>query len=265
MKAQINDTEIFYTESGDPTKTSVVFIHGFPFSHAIWQKQIKALGDDFHCIAYDFRGMGESCVGDGQYSLEGHVDDLVALLDFLQIDQAVIVGLSMGGYIALRALQRNPERFLAVALCDTRSEEDDNAARIKRANAAQSVKKEGAAAFAEGFLPAVFSEASITNNVPGVGMIKQIISKNAPLAIAGNLIAMAARTDTTASLKDIAVPTLILVGEKDKLTTPEDARNLQNQIKGSVLHVVPDAAHLSNLENPEFFNARLLEFLHSTK
>nr|WP_320116090.1 alpha/beta hydrolase [uncultured Desulfuromonas sp.] len=265
MQANINNSNLFYSESGDPSKTSVVFIHGFPFSHAIWQEQIKALGDGFHCIAYDFRGMGDSSVGDGQYTLEGHVDDLIALLDFLQIDQTVIVGLSMGGYIALRALQRNPERFLAAVLCDTRSEADDDDGKIKRANAAQSVKQDGSAAFAEGFLPAVFSAASINNNVPGVGLIKEIISNNDPLAIAGNLIAMAARTDTTASLKDIAVPTLILVGEEDNLTTPDDARNMQSHIQGAQLHVVPEAAHLSNLENPEFFNARLLEFLFSLK
>ncbi|PLX95844.1 MAG: alpha/beta hydrolase [Desulfuromonas sp.] len=263
MKTIIKGTEFYYIESGDPAKTSVIFIHGFPFSHAIWQEQLAALGNEFHSIAYDFRGMGNSGVGDGQYTLEGHVDDLITLLDFLQIDQAVIVGLSMGGYIALRALERNPERFLAVVLCDTRSEADDNAGKIKRANAAQAVKKDGSAVFAEAFIPAVFTEHAIQQALPAVKMITKIICANDPVAIAGNLIAMAARTDTTASLKKITVPTLILVGAEDKLTTPEDARNLQSQITGSVLHIVPDAAHLSNLENPQFFNERLLEFLDS--
>nr|WP_320050805.1 alpha/beta hydrolase [uncultured Desulfuromonas sp.] len=262
MQAFINGVNLYYSESGDPAKPSVIFIHGFPFNHAIWAEQIKALGNEYHTIAYDFRGMGGSEVGDGQYTLEGHVDDLIALLDFLQIDQAVVVGLSMGGYIALRALERSPQRFLGVVLCDTRSEEDDNAGRIKRANAAKSVKENGSAAFADGFLLAVFSEDSINNNLPAVDLIRQIISQNAPLAIAGNLIAMAARTDTTASLQNIAVPTLILVGAEDKLTTPDDARHMQSRINGAELHVVPKAAHLSNLENPEFFNERLLAFLH---
>lgn len=261
MQAKINGTNIYYVEGGNPAAISVIFIHGFPFSHAIWQSQLEALGHDYHAVAYDFRGLGKSDLGDGQYTVEGHVDDLLALLDFLEIDKAVIVGLSMGGYIALRALERNPERFLGVALCDTQSKADDNAGKIKRAAGAKAVKQDGAAPLAESFVEAVFTPASIQNEVPEVDFIKDIISANDPVAIAGNFIAMAARTDTTESLAAIAVPTLILVGEEDTLTTPAAARDMHTRIKGSQLHVVPHAAHMSNLENPEFFNARLLEFL----
>lgn len=265
MQAKINDSKIYYVEGGNPAAASVIFIHGFPFSSEIWKSQLEALGHDYHAVAYDFRGLGKSAVGDGQYTLEGHVDDLIALLDFLEIDKAVVVGLSMGGYIALRALERNPERFLGVALCDTQSKADDNAGKLKRAAGAKAVKKDGAAAFAQGFVGAVFTPASIENKVPEVDFIRDIISANDPVAIAGNLIAMAARTDTTESLADIAVPTLILVGEEDKLTPPDAARDMHTRIEGSQLHLVPRAAHLSNLENPEFFNARLLEFLATIK
>lgn len=261
MQAKINGTKIYYTEGGNPAATSVVFIHGFPFSSAIWTDQLKMLDRDFHHVAYDFRGLGNSDLGDGQYTLEGHVDDLIAMLDYLEIDQVIVVGLSMGGYIALRALERNPERFLGVVLCDTQSKADDNVAKIKRAAGAKAVKQDGAAAFAEGFVGAVFTKTSIQDDVPAVGLIKDLISANDPRAIAGNLIAMAGRTDTTESLRNISIPTLILVGEEDALTTPETARFMHEQIRGSELQVVPGAAHMSNLENPEFFNARLLEFL----
>lgn len=265
MQASINGTNIFYVEGGNPAAASVVFIHGFPFSSAIWEQQLEALGQDFHAVAYDFRGMGNSDVGDGQYTLEGHVDDLIAMLDFLEIDQAVVVGLSMGGYIALRALERNPERFLGVALCDTRSEADDNAGKIKRALAAKGVKENGAEMFAADFVQAVFSADSLNNDISAVGFIKDLIGGTDPKAIAGNLIAMAGRTDTSAALRNIAVPTLILVGEEDKLTPPEAARSMHEQIKDSELRVIPQAAHMSNLENPECFNASLLEFLRRFK
>lgn len=261
MQVKINGTSIYCNEGGNPAGPSVIFIHGFPFSSAIWKSQLDAIGHDYHAVAYDFRGMGESGLADGQYTIETHVDDLIALLDFLEIDKAVVVGLSMGGYIALRALERNPERFCALALCDTQSKADDNAGKLKRAAGAKAVKQDGATAFAAGFVEAVFTPASIQNKVPAVDFIKDIIGANDPRGIAGNLIAMAGRTDTTESLADIAVPTLILVGEEDKLTTPDAARDMHNRIKGSELHLIPNAAHMSNLENPEEFNARLLEFL----
>ncbi|MCA1796762.1 MAG: alpha/beta hydrolase [Geobacteraceae bacterium] len=265
MQAKINGTNIHYVEGGNPAAPSVIFIHGFPFSSDIWKSQLKALGHNYHAVAYDFRGMGESALGDGQYTIEEHVDDLIAMLDFLEIDKAILVGLSMGGYIALRALERYPERFSALALCDTQSKADDNAGKLKRAAGAKAVKKDGAAAFAAGFVEAVFTPASIKNKVPAVDFIKDIISASDPLAIAGNLIAMAARTDTTEFLADIAVPTLVLVGEEDKLIPPAVARDMHTRIKGSELHLIPDAAHMSNLENPDEFNARLLEFLATVK
>ena len=138
------------------------------------------------------------------------------------------------GYIALRALQRKPGTFSGGGPCAIPAVKPMMMpARSSAPNAAQSVKQDGSAAFCRRLSACRVSvPASINNNVPGVGLIKEIISNNDPLAIAGNLIAMAARTDTTASLKDIAVPTLILVGEEDNLTTPDDARNMQSHIQG---------------------------------
>ncbi|MDX2495490.1 MAG: alpha/beta fold hydrolase [Desulfuromusa sp.] len=261
MNALINATTIYYEDSGDTAETPVVFVHGFPFSSAMWSDQLKLVGRNFRTIAYDLRGMGKSAIGDGQYTIENHVDDLLALLDHLDIHQAIIVGFSMGGYIALRALERNPDRFLAVALCDTRCEADDNAGKIKRANAATMVKKEGAAEFAKTFIPAVFSPDSVQNNTAAVAEISAIIKATAPVAIAGNLIAMAARTDTSASLGKIAVPTLIMVGEVDTVTPPQAARFMHDNIAGAELQLIPDAGHMSNMENPQIFNSHLMAFL----
>lgn len=261
MHATINGAAIYFTENGEPGDMPVLFVHGFPFSGAMWDLQLEALGRRYRTIAYDIRGLGRSEIGDGQYTIEGHVDDLVGLLDHLEIDKTVIVGLSMGGYIALRALERNPERFLAAVLCDTRSEADDNAGKLKRATGAAAVKRDGAAVFAESFVPAVFAPESLRTTPEAVKLIRNIITTTSPQAIAGHLIAMACRTDTTASLASIGIPTLIIVGEADTLTPPRLSQAMHERIPGSVLHQVPGAGHMSNLENPEFFNARLLEFL----
>lgn len=259
---QLNQADFLLVEQGDQRALPVVFLHGFPFSHAMWQSQLAAVGRDFRAIAYDLRGHGESSIGDGQYTIEGHVDDLLALLDHLAIERAVVVGLSMGGYIALRALERNPERFRGVVLCDTQSVADSAAGRTARAAAGRQVLASGSAAFADEFLPKVFATASFARVPETVAMIRDTIARTPPLAIAGTLLAIAGRTDTTASLARIAVPALILVGEHDALTPPAAARAMHERIPGSVLAVIPDAAHLAPLENPDVVNTHLRDFLH---
>jgi 3-oxoadipate enol-lactonase len=262
MRASLNGANIYYMESGPSAGTTVVFVHGFPFSHAMWQPQVDAVAAaGFRAIAYDVRGHGQSDVGDGQYTIEGHVDDLIALLDHLRISATVIVGLSMGGYITLRALERSADRFIAAALCDTRSDSDPNEVKIKRANTLVAVKRTGSAAFADDFVKAVFAPETLAKNPATVAPIRDVIAHVPPLSIAGTLLALAARTDTTASLPAIKVPTLILVGEHDTTTPPAASRSMHEKIKGSELHIVPGAAHMSNLENPAFFNEKLLAFL----
>ena len=261
MHVRINGDPFYYTEMGDPASSPVLFVHGFPFSHKMWLHQLEVVGRRHRVLAYDIRGHGESFVGDGQYSVEGHVDDLFSLLDHLALKQVIIVGLSMGGYITLRALERSPERFKAVVLCDTRSEADTNEAKLKRFANVALVKKEGSAVFAEGFLKAVFAAKSFEIRKDAVSAIREIMVRTSPLSIAGTLLALASRTDTSASLGAIKVPTLILVGELDPITPPAAAESMHKAIHGSELFVVPHAAHMSNLENPEFFDEKLLGFL----
>ncbi|MBM2853064.1 MAG: hypothetical protein HW420_1611 [Candidatus Nitrosotenuis sp.] len=104
----------------------------------MWKAQIALLQENgFRVISYDLRGHGQSDVGDGQYTLELFVDDLIALLDYLKITKTVVCGFSMGGYVALRAIERNPERFNALILCDTTSSADSNEARLRRATSSR--------------------------------------------------------------------------------------------------------------------------------
>jgi 3-oxoadipate enol-lactonase len=261
MRATINGASFFYLDQGHREGLPVVFVHGFPFSHAMWKGQIEAAGTFCRVITYDLRGLGESDVGDGQYTIEGHVDDLIGLLDLLGIKKTAIVGLSMGGYITLRAIERNPERFVAAVLCDTRSEADSNDTKIKRALGIKSVKEQGSRQFADTFVKGVFAEESFRRNPEAVRFIHGIIGKTSPLSIAGSLLALASRTDTTESLPLIAVPTLILVGEHDVTTPPSASRSMHEKIRQSELFIIPGAAHMSNLENPAAFNEKIGSFL----
>jgi len=261
MEATINNITISYTETGDPSGTPVVLIHGFPFSQAMWKPQVEALSAKYRVITYDVRGHGESEVGDGQYMIEFFVDDFFGLLDHLNIEKAAVVGISMGGYIALRAIERNPERFRALVLCDTRSEADTNEVKLKRAASIKTVKAQGVKVFAEEFVRSVFAPQTFQTNPDAVNFIKDIIERNSPIGICGTLLALASRTDTTAVLPNITVPTLVLVGEQDTLTPPSAAQAMKEKIPNAELHIILNAAHISNLENLKVFNSVLLKFL----
>ena len=224
---------------------------------------MQILQDDktLRIITYDLRGHGQSDVSDGQYTIELFVDDLIALLDYLKITKTILCGFSMGGYVALRAIERNPDRFNALVLCDTMSAADSNEAKTRRANSIKLVKNEGVAQFAEGFLKAVLAPQTFGSNPDIVNEIRRTVLSNPQLGICGALLAMAGRTDTTDSLSKINIPTLIFVGEHDAVTPPNEARNMDERIPNSKLHVLANAAHMSTLENPTAFNEHLVEFL----
>jgi len=261
MNAHINGIEVHYIDAGNSNALPVVLIHGFPFSNEMWEPQIKILENNFRVIAYDVRGHGKSDVGDGQYTLEFLVDDLIGLLDYLKIQKAILCGLSMGGYIALRTIERNPERVLGLVLADTQSKADTNEAKFKRADSIRSVKTIGVQAFAEVSVKSVFAPQSFTSNVEAIENIRRIIQANSPIGICGALLAMAGRTDTTDALAGIKVPTLILVGEHDGLLYQLASQEMRDRIPNSELHIISNAGHMSNLENPEEFNTHLLNFL----
>lgn len=263
MKISANGISISYSQSGESAGTPVIFLHGFPFSRKMWDSQLSFFKNltGFQAIAPDIRGHGASSRAGGQYSVEIFVDDLFAFLDEMGFKKVILCGLSMGGYIALRAVEREPKRFKGLILCDTKSEPDSDEARIKRSETMKAVREKGVKVFARAFVKSIFTEKTFKKNPKAISKIRGIIEANSPTAICGTLLALAARTDTTKSLKEIRIPTLILVGEDDKLTTPENARSLQKLIKNSELHILKNAAHMSNLENPEKFNAHLLKFL----
>ena len=263
MKIAVQGYDFHFRAQGDDSGLPLIFLHGFPFSSEMWLPQLKALPPEYRAYAYDLRGLGANDPGDGQYTLEGHVDDLLALMDGWGIPKAVLVGLSMGGYIALRAIERAGDRFLAAILADTRSETDSDPARWRRAAQVKEVKAVGSKAFAEVLLPAGFTPETMKTKPELVEPIRQTIARTSPLAIAGTLIGLAARSDTTSSLSKFELPVLILVGEKDQVTPPEASRAMHQRIAGSKLEIIPEAAHLSNLENPADFNRHLLEFLRS--
>jgi len=261
LDAVINGLQVWFDHEGSPSALPLVLIHGFPFSHEMWRPQIGVLSEAFWVIEYDLRGHGGSSAGDGQYPFEFFVDDLFSLLDHLKVRRAALCGLSMGGYIALRAIERNPERVSALILADTQARADSNAAKLKRAAAVRAIKTNGVKPFAGDFLKTVFTPQSLAAKSESVVAIKGVIESNSPTGICGALIALATRTDTVSSLSAIQVPTLILVGEQDLLTPVSASQEMHDKIVGSELRAIEHAAHLSNMENPDAFNEHVKKFL----
>jgi 3-oxoadipate enol-lactonase len=242
-------------------KHTLVFLHGFPFNQSMWTDQVAFAQAQFNVIAYDQRGHGQGELGAGQYAFENFVDDLLNLLDARGVQKAILCGLSMGGYVALRAIERAPERISGLILCDTRSEADSNEAKLKRAATVKTIKDQGVSIFCEDFLKSVLTPETLASRPDIATRVRHMIMGNNPLGIIGTTLAMAGRTDTTESLSRIKVPTLILVGDKDPITPPSAAQAMHERISGSIMAVIANASHMSNLENPKAFNQHLGEFL----
>ncbi|HSD62830.1 MAG TPA: alpha/beta hydrolase [Ignavibacteriaceae bacterium] len=261
----IKKNEISIHFEGDDEKIPIVFIHGFPFDHHMWNNQITCFNENYFCVTYDVRGLGDSVPGDGQYTIELFVDDLEMIIDELKLKKPIICGFSMGGYIALRAVEKIEEKFSGLILCDTRSGADSNEGKINRAIGIQKINLNGVKSYVNEFIQNCFCEKSRKNKRELVG---EMISRSeyfSSSGIKGCLLAMAARTDTTNYLTKLQLPVLILCGEEDKLTTPTVMMEMKNKISNSEFYTIPDAGHLSPVENPWAVNEHIDKFLKKIK
>lgn len=258
MKYSINGLSVYC--QGNSSDIPVLFVHGFPYESHMWDFQVKELHNNFYCVTFDCRGLGGSPSGDGQFTIESFVDDVKYIIDELKVNKPVLCGLSMGGYIALRAVERMKDYFRALVLCDTKSEADNNEAKLRRALGIKLIKEEGVQRFINDFVPTCFSKNSV-QNLPVYKLTLERALTSDPLGVKGCLLAMQGRTDTTASLETIKIPTLVICGEKDSFTPPLVMKEMADKIPNSEFVIVPEAAHMTPLENPEFFNKALKEFL----
>ena len=246
-------------EAGDVRGLPVVLLHAFPMSSAMWEPQLEAL-KAYRVILPDFRGFGATPFS-APWFIEHAVDDLFESLTASGVEKAVLVGLSMGGYVALRAAEKKPARVKALVLCDTRAEADANENKIKRAAAVDFVRSRGVAPFLDPFLNDSLSPKTKTEKPKVVEFLRGVALKSSPDAVMAALAALAARGDMTAALPGIKVPTAVFVGSQDKITPLPLAEAMRGRIPGAELHIIPDAGHFSNAENPEAFNERLVSFL----
>jgi 3-oxoadipate enol-lactonase len=242
---------------------AILFIHGYPLDRSIWREQIRAL-DGFRRIAPDLRGMGQSDAPDLGYSMSIYAADLAALLDALGVDEVILCGLSMGGYVAFEFLRQWRSRVRGLVLMDTRADADAPEVRRGRDAAAATAKDRGASAIADAMLPKMLAPATLGRRPDVAEGLRALMSSTPVAGIVGALAAMRDRQGSEPLLAALAgIPTLVLVGEADAVTPPEQARTMAKSIPGAQLAIIPGAGHLPPVEQPEATTERLREFLRS--
>ena len=250
--------DIGYDDVG--TGLPVVFLHGFPHNRTLWAPQLGGLMSRARCIAPDLRGFGESQIS-GPYSMGRYADDVIAMLDALQIERAVIAGLSMGGYIAFEIWRRHRERVRALVLADTRSGADTDEAKAKRRAMIALARAKGSGAVADAQIGSMVGKTTRERHPDIADAIHRMLTVAPVEGVVGALEAMIERPDSTPTLATIDVPTLIIVGDEDALTPPQEARAMHGLIAGSRLEILEGAGHVSNVERPAAFNHVASEFL----
>lgn len=245
--------------SGEP----IVFLHAFPLNRSMWEGQVAEFSATHRVMTFDWPGFGESPLDEGEPGMDRFADCLVGLLDHLGLDRVHLCGLSMGGYAALAFYRRWPERIASLILCDTRATADTEEARKGRYETAALARREGAAPLVESMTPRLLGATSLAERPDLVGRVKEMILSSHPEGIARALIGMAERPDSTDLLAGIEIPTLIVAGNEDKLTPPEEMRTMADAIPGATFLIIDRAGHLPNLEQPSLFNQALREFLPS--
>jgi len=261
MKIRANGIEINYELHGREGAPWLVLSHSLACSVRMWDPQIAALKDEYRILAYDTRGHGASQASPGAYTLELLADDVFFLLQELKIEKPHFCGLSMGGMIGQTCALKYPGAFKTLTLADTTSRYPAEAAplwaeRIKTAEA------KGMEPLAQATLERWFTEPFRKNNAAMVDGIRKLIVST-PVAGFTGCCGAIPKINVTARLKEIKCPILVIVGADDPGTPVAMAQEIHANAPGSQLVVLPQAAHLSNLEQPEGFTRALRDFLRT--
>ena len=240
---------------------AILFIHGFPFDHHMWKHQVNYFRNKYTCVTYDIRGLGKSSAGGGQFTIEDLVDDLFNVISVTGVVKPVICALSMGGYVALRAVEKEENKFGGLILCDTKPESDTDAAKLNRAAGIRFINEKGGYEYSAAFASSCFNPDSIKRLEKEYLEIVARSVKSIPIGLKGCLLAMAGRTDTTAYLSKMKIPALVLCGVEDKFAPPSVMLEMAERIKHSEFHIIKNAGHMSPVENPDEVNLYIDSFL----
>ena len=263
MIAELKGVRLGYDDVG--AGTAMVFVHGFPHDRTLWSRQIDALSMHVRCIAPDLRGFGESST-DGPYSVDQYADDLASLMTHLDIERAIVCGLSMGGYVAMAMWRRHPQRVIALALCDTKAGADNDEGRQKRNDLIALAEREGSVAVAATQLAGMLGRTTRSRRPDVVATMKAMMERAPVAGIVGALTAMRDRPDARATLATLSVRTLVLVGDEDALTPVAEANAIVAALptpSNVKFEIIEGSGHATCVERPAAVTHALADFLTS--
>jgi pimeloyl-ACP methyl ester carboxylesterase len=256
---QSDDAQISYEILGDGPP--VVLLHPFPANHELWLPAAQQLAARYRVILPDLRGHGDSGVGEGPATMPKHAADISRVLDDAKVGRAAFAGVSIGGYVLFEFWRRNRDRVSSLTLIDTRAAPDTPEGRAGRLQSAADVLERGVEPFIESMLPKLLGETTRHTRPDLVEAAQKMMLKMSPEDISLVLKGMAERPDSLPTLKTVNVPTLILVGDEDTLTTVADAELMKQNIPGGQMKVIPKAGHYAVWEKSEEAGKVLRQFL----
>ncbi|MFZ4426344.1 MAG: alpha/beta fold hydrolase [Saprospiraceae bacterium] len=256
---QVKDVNIFYTDSGKGPET-LVFSHGLLFNTHLFDHQVEALQSRYRCIAYDHPGQGKSGMPTKDFDMEDLYEYAAGLLEALNTGPVYFIGLSMGGFVAMRLAARRPDLVKGIILLDTSAETEPNAFKYSLLNN----------------IVRFFSPKPVAGTILGIMFGKTFLadaSRDAerekwkqhlvqlPKNITRSVNAVIGRKGVLEEIKGIKCPALVVCGEEDVATVPEKSYRIHGQIPGSILKIVPKAGHSSSIEQPEAITTAIQGFI----
>ncbi|MBE17148.1 MAG: hypothetical protein CMH79_00125 [Nitrospinae bacterium] len=257
-----NNLKISYIDVG--SGPALLLLHGFSLDHTMWENQIRDLEKKYRIIVPDLRGSGLTGNSMEEVSIQLMADDINAFIDALNIRSIAIAGFSMGGYILLEMLLRDPRTIRAAAFLSTRASSDSIEGMKKREKQMIDIINEGTKRFAKNFSPEIFGDVFVKNNPEYVQKVEEIISKQNPENIAKLLNAIRLRQDHTLRLKEINIPCAVIGGTEDRLIPKEDFQELNNFLPNSTFHLLEHIGHMTPSESPDSVSFILDELLQNS-
>jgi len=257
MKIKVNGINVNYEIEGEGPV--VTFGHALGTNLSLWEEQARALLGRYRVLRFDTRGHGQSSAPAGASTLEELAEDLKGLLDGLGITETHYVGISMGGMIGQTFALKYSAIMRSLVLCDTTSRYAAEAAAVWQERI-DTVEAKGMEGVVEAMLERWFTAPFRQRRPDVMDRVRAMLRSTSPQGYVGCCHALP-KINVTARLKELRCPALVIVGEEDPGTPVTMAREIHEALPGSELVIIPSASHLSNLEQPQIFNAALLGFL----
>lgn len=258
--ASVRGIDVSYTDRG--AGYPILFIHGHPCDRTMWEPQVRAFaGRGYRAIVPDLRGYGRSTVVPGTTSLGSFARDLAALMDHLGLDVAGVVGLSMGGQVALELYRLFPDRVDSLTLTATNPRAETPEGRATRAATAERLRAEGMRGYTDEMLVGMMSADNVRTLPAVADRVRAMMYAAPPEGAAAALRGRAQRPDYVPLLRRVSAPTLLVAGRDDRFTPPDLTESMHVLIPDSVVEIIEGAGHLPNLERPERYNEVLRRFL----